>query len=301
MHQLDLVKALNEYFGTTRFNEQDGWLAFMTEVHKAAVKRFYVSEFWDGPWNGLMLDNTPKVDRVYLVVFPTPKIIDTIIAKEVERGAPGSLIFAHHPSTLDEKGVGFVQIPVEQLEELQEHRISYYNCHAPLDCHPTLSTGNALATALGLHDVQRFGPYYGGLAGVYGTVPTISFQSFAERVAKACELPTLRYDQILHNARAVHSVAIVPGGGGDQKFIDEAIALGADTYVTGHWHLFADNPFSISHRDQFRHYVPHLKINLIGAAHYSTEMVVMRDQMKSWFKEHDLEAVLIKQENPWGI
>ena len=302
MNPAEITNALDRYFEVRRFNENDGWLPFISEVDKATIKPFFVPEFWNGTWNGLMLENAAKIDRVYLIVFPTPKILDTIIAKEVERGAPGAMIFAHHPIAFDEKGVGFMPLAVEQLEELREHGISFYNCHAPLDCHPVTSTGNALANALGLNDLQRFAPYYGGLAGVYGTVPPISFQAFAERLAKVCELPALRYDQLLHNAQPIHKVALVPGGGGDQPIISEAVGLGVDTYVTGHWHLFADNPFSNNHREGFKTFVPTLNINLLGASHYSSEMVVMRDQMKSWFsKELELEAVLIRQENPWGI
>lgn len=302
MHQAEVVNALDRYFEVRRFNEQDGWLPFIPTAEQVNLRPFFVPEFWEGTWNGLMLDNASKVDRVYLVVFPTPKILDTIIAKEVERGAPGAMIFSHHVTAFDEKGVGFVPLAVEQLEELREHGISYYNCHAPLDCHPVTSTGNALANALGLNDLQRFAPYYGGLAGVYGAVPPISFQAFAERLAKACELPALRYDQLLHNAQPIRKVAIVPGGGGEVHIIREAIGLGVDTYITGHWHLFADNAFSNAQRQTFQEFVPQLNINLLGASHYSSEMVVMRDQMKQWFsKELELEAVVMRQENPWGI
>lgn len=302
MKRDDLINTLDNYFGVHGFEEEGTvWQGFMSDVYKSQVQPFFVQEFWEGHWNGLMLDNAAEVDRIYLVVFPTARILDTIIAKEVERGAHGAMIFAHHPLAYDEKGSGFISIPAEQLEELREHRISFYNCHAPLDCHPVTSTGNALANALGLNDIKRFGAYRGGLAGVHGMVPPIPFNGFAERLAKVCELPALRYDQILHNGQPVHHVAVVAGGGGNRQFIDEAISLGIDTYITGHWHLFADNAFSTARREEFKDYLPGLKINLLGASHYSSEMVVMRDQMRNWFSKIDLESVLIKQENPWGI
>lgn len=302
MNQADIVAQLNQFFAVQNFHEGDFWLSLLPEVYKGTAQSFFVPEFWDGTWNGLMLDNARSdVDRVYLVVFPTANIMDTIIAKEVERGAPGSLIFTHHPLPFHEKSVGFSQIPIEQLEELREHQISLYNCHAPLDCHPEISTGTALANALGLNDSQRFAPYHGGLAGVYGTVPPVAFQQFADRVAEVCELEKLRYDQILHIGKPVHKVAIIPGGGDSQAFINEAMQLGADTYVTGHWHLFADNPYANSQRPEFETYLPSVHLNLIGASHYSSEMVVMRDQMKDWFSEKlELETVLIRQKEAWG-
>jgi len=301
MNLADVVNTLDSYFAVKKFDESGQWLSHMDDVHRAAAKPFFVPEFWDGAWNGLMLNNGTEADRVYLVVFPTSDAIDTIIAREVERGASGSVIFAHHPAAYEEAGRGFVQIPIEQLEELREHQISYYNCHSPLDCHAETSTGTALANALGLHDLERFAKYYGGYAGVYGTVAQTTFQKFAEHVAKVCELTFLRYDQIVHNTQPIQKVALVPGSGGSPEFINEAAGVGADTFVTGHWHLFGNNDYSRQRREEFATYIPTVKINLIGASHYSSEMVVMRDQMKAWFREElELEAVFIPQDDPWG-
>lgn len=302
MNQAELVATLDRYFSIQNFDEKGFWPEQLPSVYKASAQPYFVPQFWNSLWNGLMLDNTQgDIDRVYLVVFPTASILDTIIAKEVGRGAPGCLIFAHHPLPYQEKGAGFTEIPIAQLEELREHAISFYSCHAPLDCHPETSTANALANALGLTDIQRFGRYYGGLAGVYGTVPPVSFQDFAERVAETCELNALRYDQLLHIGRQVHQVAVLAGGGGNANFMDAAMNVGADTYVTGHWHLFADNTTSTAHRAEQEKYLPAVTMNLIGASHYGSEMVVLRDQMKDWFAEQfEVEVVLIRQKDPWG-
>lgn len=301
MKQTELVQALDTFFNVSAYQERENWHNILTEMQRSVMKPFIVPTFWDGLFNGLMVDCTEDVNRIYLVVFPNREVLDTIIAKEVERGAPGALIFAHHPLAFEESGAGFLPIPAEQLEELNEHNISYYSCHAPLDCHAEISTGSALAKALLLDDVQRFAPYFAGYAGVYGTVSDVSFNAFAQRVAEICELSVLRYDQVLHNARPVNKVAIVAGGGGNQDFINEAMQLEADTYVTGHWHLFAPNEFSKNRRQAFAEYIPKATLNLLGTAHYSSEMVVMRDQLPSWFESRfDLEAILVRQDNPWG-
>ena len=302
MNQLDIVTQLDEFFGVHSFDEHEIWLPFMDDEHQLLVRPFFVPEFWEGVWNGLMLNNAETIETVYLVVFPSAGVIDTIIAKEVERRGEGAMIFAHHPAAYEENGVGFVQMPAEQLEELAEHRISFYSCHSPLDCHTEVSTANALATALGLNDIQRFGHYVNGEAGIIGTVPSMPFEAIARKLAKVCELPTLRYDQVLHNGQPVERIAIVAGGGGDPQIIDEAQQLGADTYITGHWHLFGDFEYAATQREAFKDYIPNVKMNLIGASHYSTEMVVMRDQMKAWFDDNfELEAILIPQADAWGV
>jgi putative NIF3 family GTP cyclohydrolase 1 type 2 len=249
-----------------------------------------------------MLDNaTDKghIDRVYLTVFPGQDELDTVIAREVERGAPGALVFTHHPLAYSEREAAFSTIPTAQLEEFQEHNISLYSCHAPLDCHPETSTTTALAEALGLEEQSRFGKYYAGLAGIHGRLSATTFQAFAELLAEVCELLGLRYDQCRHNGQAVEHVAVIPGGGNDPEMIDEAIALGVDTFITGQWWLFGKSEFAATDRHTMRDYLANTNLNLLGASHYSSELVVMRDFMPDWFREHNVDTVLLRQDDPW--
>jgi putative NIF3 family GTP cyclohydrolase 1 type 2 len=298
----ELCATLDTYFNVHAFDESDGWEIFWDDIYRETFRRFARSKFVDGSWNGLMLDNRNEsgtVERVYLVVFPTQSILDTIIAQEVERDAPGALIFAHHVSAFSESKAAFEVIQSEQLEELREHNISYYNCHAPLDCHAKISTANALANAFDLQDQERFAPYYGGYAGIHGTISPMSFQKFAERLQTVCELDSLRYDQIRNNGQLVEHVAILPGGGDDAETMHQAAKTGADTYVTGHWWLFGDSDFAVERRTNAASLIPPIGMNLVAASHYATEMVVMRDQMVDWLTEQGIDSVVMRQQNPW--
>ena len=298
----DLCTKLDLFFNVHAFDESEGWNFAVTESYLSTFKRFARPSFFDGAWNGLMLDNRneqAEIDRVYLVVFPNQDIIDTIIAQEVERSAPGALIFAHHLMGFSERQLEFEPLVTEQLEELQEHQISFYNCHAPLDCHMEISTGNALANALGLQEQARFAEYYGGMAGVHGKIQPTSFQKFAEKLAEVCELPALRYDQCRHNGRIVEHVALIPGGGDDPTEMGQAETLGADTFVTGHWWLFGESEFAQERRANAAEPINNLALNLLAGSHYSTELIVMRDQMVDWFQDLELETVLLRQSDPW--
>src|SRR5258708_9335316 len=248
-----------------------------------------------------MLDNVPELDRVYSIVFPAQSVLDKIIAYEVERGAPGAMIFSHHMLDYQETGPGFSYITEAQLEELKEHHISYYACHAPLDCHPEISTSGALAAALKLSDTERFAPYVGGLAGVQGKIGPINFHDFAWKCAEATILPRLRYDQIRNNGRPVQRVAIVTGAGGDPNFLREAIGLGCDTFVTGEWWLFGPGDWRAPYREDMRLFLTDTALNLIGTSHYASESVAMRDQIPTWFKQcaPEVETLFIAQDDPW--
>jgi putative NIF3 family GTP cyclohydrolase 1 type 2 len=301
MKQAELVRQLDSFFSIEAFDESIHWKPLLAERDLQALERFALPAFLGGTWNGLMLDNAEQVDRVYTVVFPTEDVIDTVIAKEVAHGAPGALIFAHHLLNFNQDKRRYTPISEEQLEEMAEHRIGYYLCHAPLDCHAEISTTVALANMLGLREQARFAQYYGGLAGVHGVIgkPT-TFQAFAQRLAKVADVEHLRYDQVCHNGQAVQHVAVVSGNGSSLHLLEQAVALGCDTYVTGQWWFYADHPDAEAQRVQMRDFMLGQRMNLLGVSRYATEMVVMRDQMPGWFRGHNLETEFVPQDDPWA-
>jgi len=300
IQQADLVNRLNTFFDSAAFDESSD-RQFFPPGYESIFQRYAAPGFTDGTWNGLMLDNAAALDRVYLIVFPGQNVLDTIIAREVERGAPGALIFSHHMIDYQESGPGFVYITESQMQDLREHNISFYVCHAPLDCHPEVSTSTALANALKLREQQRFATYIGGRAGVCGKIAPIGFHEFARKVASVTDLPYLRYSAIRHNGRAVQQIGIITGQGGDPQFMREALELGCDTFVTGEWWLFGPGDWRVQHREKVHEFLVSADINLIGTSHYASEAVVMRDTMPEWLRENvpTVEPVFVPQDDPW--
>ncbi|MBN2470644.1 MAG: Nif3-like dinuclear metal center hexameric protein [Anaerolineae bacterium] len=301
MKQADLVQHLDSFFGIEAFDESVHWKPRFSEKDLNTFEQYALESFRAGTWNGLMLNNTEQIDRVYTIVFPTQDVIDTIIAKEVARGAPGAMIFAHHLLNYNQDKHQYHLISEDQLEELAEHQISYYLCHAPLDCHVEVSTASALANMLGLREQKRFAPYYGGLAAVYGVVgKLVTFQHFAARLAKVTDVDHLRYDQVRHNGRPVQRVAVVPGHATDGELLRQAAELGCDTYVTGQWWYYADHAESEARREIVRDLVGELDMNLLGASRYASEMVVMRDQVPGLFRAQGVDSEFVPQDDPWA-
>ncbi|MFC1959873.1 Nif3-like dinuclear metal center hexameric protein [Chloroflexota bacterium] len=300
MKQTDLVQQLDSFFSIEAFDETYHWKPKFAERDLSVFQEYAATSFLEGPWNGLMLNHAESLDRVYLIVFPTQDVIDTIIAKEVARGAPGALIFAHHLLNFVPVKRGFDAISTDQLAELREHQISYYVCHAPLDCHPETSTATALANVLGLREQGRFLPLYGGHKAVTGKVgKPVDFQKFATRLAKVTDVEHLRYDQVLHNGRSVSQVAVVSGNGADPALLHEAANLGCDTYVTGQWWFYGESEYAEQSRAAMREAVLETQMNLLGVSRYATEMVVMRDQMPGWFLAQGVDADFIMPDDPW--
>ncbi|HLY28370.1 MAG TPA: Nif3-like dinuclear metal center hexameric protein [Aggregatilineales bacterium] len=298
--QAELVARLDTFFNVAAFDESSG-RRFFPAGYESMFEHFAAPGFLTGSWNGLMLDNAKDLDRVYLIVFPAQSVLDEIIAREVERGAPGAMIFCHHVCDYRESGPGFVPMPEVQLEELKEHHISYYVCHAPLDVNKEISTASALADMLKLGDQERFVSYMGGFAGLHGKINAMGFNDFARRVAEATALPLLRYDAIRHNGRPVQHVAVVTGGRAEPEVIREAANLGCDTFVAGEWWLFGPGEWRVSHREEARILLTDSSINLIGTSHYASEAVVMRAVMPDWFYGFTpgVEPIFVGQADPW--
>ena len=300
----DLTDRLDDLFRPAFFDEHDGWdFAFGLGERDALLER--AASGFAATFNGLMLDPSHRtgvplaLDRVYLLVFPERSLVDWVIAKEGARGAPGTMVFTHHVADMETADRGFLPIPVAQLDALLAANIAVYVLHAPLDCHPDISTSGALADGLGLRRTGVFAPYHGGLAGVVAEQEPEPFGAFAERVRALCELPRLDAAQVRHAGRPVARVAILAGGGDDLDSHAEAVALGVDTYLTGTWWTPHRGEWADANRTALRAFLPGCALNLLGASHDGSELVVLRDRVAPLLTNWGLDVVLVRQEDHW--
>jgi putative NIF3 family GTP cyclohydrolase 1 type 2 len=288
-------------FAVDRFEERGGWDFALTKQETADLLRVASPRFAAG-FNGLLCAPNPgrqEIDRVYLLVFPEESLVEQVIAEERRRGGPGAVIVTHHPCDMETSVRGFIAIPSAQLEALIGCGTAIYVLHAPLDCHPENSTSGALADGLGLRRVGTFAPYFAGDAGVIGEQTPEPFGAFAVRVQQLCELPRLDAEQIRFAGRSVSRVAIVAGGGDDLDDLAQAEALGADTFLSGHWWTPHPGEWSDANRAAFRERLPACRMNLLGASHDGSELVVFRDRLAPLFRDWGLDVTLLRQADHW--
>jgi putative NIF3 family GTP cyclohydrolase 1 type 2 len=243
--------------------------------------------------NGLMLANAYEVQAVYTIVFPSPDVL-----AEVERRAYGrpALIFTHHPMDFETSGRGLLPMTESALAGLKEAGLSLYSAHAPLDCHAEVSTSRALAAAIGVPSDGTFAEYHGGHAGVWGTIDEAALDAFVARVSAGCGVEQIN---VKRNSGRVSRVAVCAGGAAFPQLMEEAVALGCDTYVTGDYQVRHGGPWAEEHRPRFDAFVESVPLNLIGASHFATEAVVMYADMPHVFKTLGLEAEFVPQDDPW--
>lgn len=300
MQLAKLAAWLDTGFALERHAEPRGW-DFAIHAADREVLLANASPMFKATFNGLLLAQWPvhDVDRCYLMVFPEASLIERVVEWEKKRGAPGAMILTHHPCDMETSGRGFLAIPATQIDTLKSVNVAIYVLHAPLDCNEAISTSGALAAALGLRVERRFAPYVGGDCGVIACGPRRSFAAFAESVRETCELPWFRPDQVRFGGREVERVAIVAGGGDDAAYIREAEALGADTYLAGHWWTPHAGEWCDTNRVAVAEAIGQSAMNFLSASHDGSELVVFRDALAPMITDQGIEAVLLRQADHW--
>lgn len=295
----ELARRIEGVFALDRFAEPDGWDFALAEADRAELRRRGSSQF-RRTCNGLVGgDAEREIRRVYLLVFPELGLLDSVVRAERGRRDGGALVITHHPVDMETGGRGFVAIPSDRLDALDELGIGLFVLHAPLDCHAEISTSRAIGDGLGLRFERTFAPYVGGDAGVIGAQAAEPFDRFAERVRRLCELPWFRPDQVRFAGRAVERVAIVAGGGDDTGYLEQAQQLGCDTYLAGHWWTPHPGSWCDANRAAIAAMLPRLTMNLLSASHDGSELVVFRDRLAPLLASWGLEPVLLRQVDHW--
>ena len=293
MDTADLAVRLDSFLHVDRFASDDfeAIVEFCQEAGLPIAK--YATAGFLHRFNGLMLHNADRVERVFTLVFPS----DDVLA-EVERRAAGdpALIFTHHPMDFETSGRGLIAVGEEWLRRLREAGVSLYSAHAPLDCHEAISTSRALARATGVPAEKTFAGYFGGHAGVHGRIDPTTFEEFCERARRACGVGRL---ETKAGGGKVERVAVVAGGAAYPPLMQEALDAGCDTYLTGDFRVRHGGPWAEEHRPQFDAFVDQVPLNLIGASHYATEALVLRDDMLAYFADLGLAAEFVPQADPW--
>jgi putative NIF3 family GTP cyclohydrolase 1 type 2 len=196
------------------------------------------------PENGLIVDAGQPVRRLGAAVNTSFEAIEAALDAGVD------LLLVHHASW------PYIDLGLhdEKLARLKLLGISLYCAHASLDGAPDVGTGDSLARLLGLDVQGRFAEYEGALAGVHGLWPG-SLDDLVAALVRA-----VGGDPEVHRQQArCDRVGIVTGAGSLTSWVEEARALGCDTYLTGEGSIYT------------RLYAKEAHVNLVLAGHYRTE------------------------------
>ncbi len=172
-----------------------------------------------GP-NGLQVEGRGQVGKIVTGVTASKALIEAAIEAQADA------ILVHHGLFWrghDGRVTGWLK---QRLALLLEHNISLLAYHLPLDAHPTLGNNAQWGERLGLVADERFGDQDLGFT---GPAPSgLTLNGLTGQVASAlARTPTV----VAGDGRPLKRVAWCSGGA--QGFFEEAIAAGADVFLTG--------------------------------------------------------------------
>ena len=228
-----------------------------------------LAEPWDN--DGLMCcaDELQDVNKIIITLDVTEDVVDYAI----EIGA--DLIISHHPlifkpltAIIEDNHIA------RKVIKLIENGVTVMSFHTRLD-KVGGGVNDYLCQVLGIEDVSPFGE---GDLGRIGYIPEERLlDDFALYVKECLDADTVRFSDALNPVR---HVAVVGGDG--KSYVKDAIALGADTYVSGRigYNVMEE--------------AAEMGINLIEAGHYFTEQPItefLRDLIYSFDPTVNIEIV----------
>lgn len=210
-----------------------------------------LSEEWDNDGIMCCADDLASVNRVLVTLDVTEEVVDYAIDNGFD------LIVSHHPLVFKPiKSIDPENHISRKLIKLIKAGVSVISFHTRAD-KVRGGVNDCLARILGLLDVDVFGDDCLGRIGHLER--ETSLEEFAARVKSALGIEKI----IVSDAyNPVYSVALVGGDG--KGYIDEAIEMGADTYLSGR----------IGYNTMEE--AAEMGINLIEAGHYATEFPVTK-------------------------
>lgn len=232
-----------------------------------------------GP-NGLQVPGRAEVATVATGVSASAELFERAIA------ARADLILVHHglfwrPTR---RGVGPIDRAMKRrLKLLFDADASLAAYHLPLDAHPTNGNNALIAGALGADSHAPFGLHEGQPIGVLARFPAPGFdaQDLTARVAALTEREPLVFDA---GPPRVQALAIVSGAGA--SYLDDAIAAGADAFLTG------------EPAERVMTQAREAAIHFIAAGHYATETFGVRRLGEHLSERFGVEHVFIDVPNP---
>ena len=196
--------------------------------------------------NGLQVEGKAEVQRILCGTTASQDLIDAAIDWQADA------ILVHHGwfwKSEDGRVTGFRK---QRMAALLAHDINLFAYHLPLDAHAALGNNAQLAARLGWQVSGRFGEQDIGFIGT--PVAPLSASALADQVGKVLG----RAPQLLGDPqRQVSRIAWCSGGA--QSYFEQAIAAGADLFLSG----------EVS--EQTYHLAMETGIPYIAAGHHATE------------------------------
>jgi dinuclear metal center YbgI/SA1388 family protein len=205
--------------------------------------------------NGLQVPGREQIETIATGVSAHVELFEAAARERAD------LLLVHH-GIFWGPGAALIDAPLKRrLKLLFDADISLVAYHLPLDAHPGLGNNALIARALGAEAIEPFARHRGEPIGYVARLEDdgLGATELFERVAEITLREPLMFDS---GPARVRTVAIVAGAGAG--YLDEAIALGADAFLTG------------EPAERVMAQAREAGVHFIAAGHYATETFGVR-------------------------
>ena len=223
--------------------------------------------------NGLQVEGRPQVRRVLCGVSASQALVDMA----AEEGFDS--IIVHHGYFWKGEDSRVTGVRRKRLKALLTHDINLFAYHLPLDLHPEVGNNARLGALLGWEEKARFGDQDLGWLGQPASVA--SAESLASELSQRLGREAMLVGD---GERQVRRVAWCTGGA--QGMFEQAIAAGADLYVSG----------EIS--EPTVHLARESGVPYVAAGHHATETHGIRALAAHLAERFSLETRFVDLDNP---
>jgi len=226
--------------------------------------------------NGLQVEGKDEIKKIVTGVTASQALLE----KAIELNADA--IVVHHGYFWKGEGDAITGMKRKRLKLLLENDISLLAYHLPLDAHDTLGNNVQLAKELGIEIEGGLEPNNPRSIGLVGKLTTpMTANEFAQHLESVLGQKPQTIEGL---SPKIERVAWCTGGA--QGYIDKAVALEVDAYITG----------EVS--EQTYHTVQEQGIHFFAAGHHATERYGVKALGEYLAQEFGIEQVFVDIHNP---
>lgn len=207
-----------------------------------------IERFNDYCPNGLQVEGKAEVKKIVSGVTSSQALIDAAIEEKAD------VLLVHHGYFWKGENAQITGLKYKRIRSLIESGINLLAYHLPLDAHPLYGNNAKLAEILDLEIAGSF-PSGNDAVGMYGTLKSpMSAADFSQKINMALDREPVHIGE---NSEQIHTIAWCSGAA--QSYIEAAVELGVDAYLTG----------EIS--EQTVHIAREYGVHFFAAGHHATE------------------------------
>ena len=237
-----------------------------------------VNNFEDYAPNGLQVEGKSNINKITLSTSISLEVIHSAIANNSDA------ILVHHGLFWEKISPILVGPAKDRVSLLLNHNINVYAYHLPMDFLPLYGNNHPVIKSLGVEKPEAFQS-----VGYIGDMKTeISVHTFIENLQSIYKKfggkPGI-YIHPINKDKKIKKVCIVSGGG--QGFFADAIAEGADAFITGE---NSEWVYNMARENN---------VLYCAMGHYTTEMVGPKLLGQFLNKEWNLDVHYHFEDNPF--